>query len=284
MKQVDVTAGTIQYEEAGADGPTVVLLHGLLMDNTVWRAVTESLQADHRVIVPTLPLGSHRIPMRPDADLSMGGQARIVGELLDALDLTDVTLVGNDIGIAQVVAADHPERLGRLVLTSQEAFDNIPPGLPGKVAGLAARVPGGIAIAARSLRLTAFQRQPTTFGWMCNAPLPKDMVRSWTEAPINNRAVRTDLVKYVRTTDNDSVLNEAAERLRGFTKPALVAWSEHDKVMPMEHGRRLAELLPDARLVTIPDARVLSPLDQPDSVARLIRDFVRAEPALRRTA
>ena len=275
MPQVETTAGTIAYEDAGT-GPVVVLLHGLLMDGTVWRDVTADLAQDHRVIVPTLPLGSHRIPMKPEADLSMAGQARIIADVLDALDLDDVTLVGNDIGVAQLVAADHPGRLGRLVLTSQEAFGNIPPGLPGKFAGLATKLPGGIALAARSLRFTPMQRSPTTFGWMTAKPVPKDMIRSWTEAPLADRRIRADLLKYVETTDDATVLHEAAERLRGFTKPALVAWSEHDRVMPMEHGRRLAELLPDARFTTIPGARVLAPLDRPEEVSRLVREFVRA--------
>jgi pimeloyl-ACP methyl ester carboxylesterase len=274
MQRAELTAGTIEYEDTGGDGPVVVLLHGLLMDHTLWRAVTADLRADHRVVVPVLPVGSHRIPMRPAADLSMQGLARIVADVLDALDLRDVTLVGNDLGVAQVVAADHPDRLGALVLTSQEAFHNIPPGLPGRFAGLATKLPGGIAMAARSLRIRALQRSPTAFGWMSNAPIPKDMIESWTRETLRQKGVREDLRRYVATTDVRTVLVDAAERLRGFDRPALVAWSEHDRVMPLEHGRRLAELLPQGRLVTIPGARVLVPLDQPAVLSRLIREFV----------
>jgi pimeloyl-ACP methyl ester carboxylesterase len=273
MPQVQTTAGTIEYEDVGA-GPVVVLLHGLLMDASVYRGVTDDLARDHRVIAPTQPLGSHRIPMRPDADLSMHGQARIVADLLDALDLTDVTLVGNDHGAAQVVATEHPERLGRLVLTSQEAFDNLPPGLPGRMVGLAMKLPGGIALAARSLRVTTLQRQPTTFGWMTAKPVPKDVMRRWTEPILTIDGIARDLRTYVETTSWD-VLAENAPRLAEFDRPALVAWSEHDRVMPAEHGRRLAELLPDARHTTIAGARVLSPLDQPQEVSRLVRAFVR---------
>jgi pimeloyl-ACP methyl ester carboxylesterase len=273
MPQVETTAGTIEYEDMG-DGPVVVLLHGLLMDASVYRAVSDDLAQDHRVIAPTQPLGSHRIAMKPDADLSMHGHARIVADLLAALDLTDVTLVGNDHGVAQVVATEHPDRLGRLVLTSQEAFDNIPPGLPGRMVGVAMKVPGGPKLAARSLRVKALQRQPTTFGWMAAKAVPKDVMRGWTDPILTVPGVERDLRRYVDTTSWD-VLTENAPKLRTFDKPVLVAWSEHDKVMPAEHGRRLADLLPDARLVTIAGARVLSPLDQPQEVSRLVREFVR---------
>src|SRR3954462_10809723 len=132
VPEIELSAGPIDYEDTGGDGPVVVLLHGLAMDASVWRDVIADLRADHRCIAPTLPFGAHRVPMRPDADLSLDGHARLVAELLERLDLRDVTLVQNDLGYAQLVALEHPERLARLVLVSCEAFDNLPPGLPGR--------------------------------------------------------------------------------------------------------------------------------------------------------
>lgn len=273
MRQVETAAGTIEVQDTGGDGPTVVLLHGLLMDHTLWRDVVAELERDHRCVLPVLPVGSHRIPMKPDADLSMHGLARIVAEVLEGLGLDDVVLVGNDLGVAQVVAARHPERLGKLVLTSQEAFGNIPPGLPGKFAKLATLLPGGIAMAARSLRIRPLQRPPMTFGWMSNAPIPKDIVASWTEAPLKDARVRADVKRYATSPGLPAALTAAAEELRAFSKPTLVAWSADDKVMPPEHGRRLAEMIPNARHTEIANARTLAPLDQPREVARLIREF-----------
>src|SRR5205823_4052547 len=92
MAEVELSAGTIEYDDTGGDGPVVVMLHGLLMGGSIWRNVVRELQADHRCVVPTLPLGAHRRPMHPDADLSLAGHARIVAELLDRLDLRGVTL------------------------------------------------------------------------------------------------------------------------------------------------------------------------------------------------
>src|SRR2546430_6714519 len=124
MRQVELSAGVIEYEDTQGSGPTIVLLHGLIMDGSLWRHVVEDLRADHRCIVPVLPLGGHRHPMRDDADLSPRALGLLEAELLEALDLTDVTLVGNDSGLFQFAAAERPERIGRLVITSCEAFEN----------------------------------------------------------------------------------------------------------------------------------------------------------------
>jgi pimeloyl-ACP methyl ester carboxylesterase len=81
-----------------------------------------------RCIAPTLPLGAHRQPMRPRADLSIDGTALLVAEFLEQLDLHDVTLIMNDWGGPQLlVYHNRTERIGRLVLVACEAFDNFPP-------------------------------------------------------------------------------------------------------------------------------------------------------------
>src|SRR5713226_8254730 len=130
MQEIELLAGIIEYEDTGGSGPIVVLLHGLIMDGSVWRHVVATLRKDFRCLLPTLPLGGHRRPMKPLADLSGRGQARLVAEWLERLDVDNVTLVGNDWGGVQLLIAEGcDERVGRVVLTSQEAFDNFPPGL-----------------------------------------------------------------------------------------------------------------------------------------------------------
>src|SRR3954451_10394595 len=114
VPEIELSAGTIDYEDTGGDGPVVVLLHGLAMDGSLWRHVVADLRDEHRCVVPTLPFGSHRRPMKPDADLSLRVHASLVGDLLERLDLQDVTLVQNDLGYAQIVALEHGERIGRL--------------------------------------------------------------------------------------------------------------------------------------------------------------------------
>jgi pimeloyl-ACP methyl ester carboxylesterase len=126
--RIDLSAGTIEYEDTGGDGPAVVLLGGLMMDASLWEHVIAALSPGHRCIAPTLPLGAHRDAMRADADLSPHGLARLVAELLDRLQLEDVTLVGKDTGgaLVQLLACDGPPRVGRIVLVSCDAFENFP--------------------------------------------------------------------------------------------------------------------------------------------------------------
>ncbi len=277
MSEVELSAGTIEYEDTGGGGAAVVLLHGLAMDGSLWRHVVADLRSDYRCVVPTLPLGGHRRPMRPDADLSPRGIARLVAEFLERLDLRDVTLVGNDWGGAQLLIAEgRAERVGRLVLASCEAFDNFPPGLPGRAVWLAAKLPGGLNALAQPLRLRPLRRLPIAFGWMSKRPVPHDVMDAWLRPVLTQKDIRRDLIKYLRATQKGEML-DAAEGLRTFDRPALVVWATEDRVMPPDHGRRLADLLPRGKLVEISDSYTLIPEDQPAALARVLRDFLAAE-------
>jgi pimeloyl-ACP methyl ester carboxylesterase len=215
--------------------------------------------------------------MRADADLSLRGLARLEAEFLEALDLRDVTLVGNDLGLFQVTACEYPERLARLVITSCEAFDNIPPGLPGHTVAFAAKLPGGLNALAQPMRLRALRRLPLALGWMAKRPVPHEITDAWLRPLLTQRKIRRDLLKYLHNYNKGDLL-AAAECLRSFDRPALVIWAVEDRVMPPAHGRRLAALLPHARLVEITDSYTLIPEDQPGELARAIRQFVRDTP------
>ena len=197
MPELQLTAGPIEYEDSGGDGPVLVLLGGLVMDGSVWDPLVEDLRRDHRCVVPTLPLGAHRKAMRRDADLSLGGFARIVAELLERLELEDVTLVQNDHAAGLVLAGQRPARVARLVISPCEAFENYPPGLPGKNARAVAWIPGGIYVMAQTLRVRALRRLPIAFGWMAKRRLPDELVDRWVAPLQTQRAVRRDLRKYV---------------------------------------------------------------------------------------
>ena len=164
--------------------------------------------------------------MRPDADLSLDGHARLVAELLERLDLRDVTLVQNDLGYAQITALEHGERIGRLVLASCEAFDNLPPGLPGRFAGVALRMPGGV----QPLRIRALRRLPMTFGWMAKRPIADEVTDAWLRPLLTQRAIRRDVKKYIAAA-RPAELAAASERLTEFDRPALVVWAKEDRVM-----------------------------------------------------
>ena len=103
MPEVELSGGTIEYEDTGGSGPVIVLVHGLIMDGSVWRKVVGELRSDYRCVLPTLPLGGHRRPMRADADLSMRGIAEILGEFIERLDLREMTLAMSDWGGPQLL-------------------------------------------------------------------------------------------------------------------------------------------------------------------------------------
>lgn len=279
MPSLEMTAGTIDYDDTGGDGPVLVLLGGVTMDRSVWEPLVADLQRDHRCVVPTLPLGAHRRPMRPDADLSLWGLGRLVAEMLERLDLREVTLVQNDQAAALALAGENPARVARLVISSCEAFENYPPGLPGKNLRLTAMVPGGIFLAMQAMRLRPLRRLPIAYGWLAKRPLPDGLVDGWLRPLQTLRGVRRDLRKYAMSARRHQML-EVCERLRSFDRPALVVWTPEDRVQRPEHGRRLADLLPDARLVEITDSYTLIMRDQPELFARAIREFVGTGPAV----
>jgi pimeloyl-ACP methyl ester carboxylesterase len=274
MAAIELTAGPIEYEDTGGPGPVLVLLAGAAMDGGVWDPMVAELREDFRCVVPTLPLGAHRHQMRPDADLTLAGFGTIVSELLDALDLEDVTLVQNDHAAALVLAGSRPRRVARLVISSCEAFENYPPGLPGKNLRLIAMVPGGLLLAMNAMRLRALRRSPLGFGWMAKRPLPDELVERWLRPLQTQRGIRRDLRKYASSARRRQMV-EVCERLAAFDRPALVVWTPEDRVQRPEHGRRLAQLLPDARLVEIADSYTLIMRDQPKAFADAIRRFVR---------
>lgn len=275
MHEVELSAGIIEYEDSGGDGPVVVLAGGLVIGGSLWRHVVAELRDGYRCVTPTLPMGAQRQPMRPDADLSPHSVALLLGEFIERLDLRDVTLVEIDTGRAQTLVGERPDRVARLVLVSCEAFDNYPPGLPGRFVAFAARLPGGVYALAQPMRLRALRRLPLAFGWMAKRPIPDAVTDAWLRPLLTRRAIRRDLERYVRAMDTREML-AAAERLPAFDRPALVVWATEDRVMPPAHGRRLADLLPQGRLVEIADSYTLIPEDQPAALARAIREFIQS--------
>ena len=277
MKHIELSAGTIEYEDTGA-GPAVVLLHGLMMDASLWDGPAADLSADHRCVVPTLPLGAHRRGMTDGADLSMPGIARLVTEFLDRLDLHDVTLVGADTGgaLVQLLMGDGPERVGRAVLVSCDAFGNFPPGLTGRTLVLAGRLsPPMFGLFMQQMRLRAVRRLPIAFGWLTRRG--DAATARWMRPVMTQPEIRRDAVRALRAIAADAgLLVRAAERLPGFDRPALVVWASRDRVMPPEHGRRLAKLLPQGQLVEVDDSYTLIALDQPTRLAETIRQFTGA--------
>jgi pimeloyl-ACP methyl ester carboxylesterase len=274
MPQVEVRAGTISYEDTGGEGPVLVLVPGLLMDHRHWERVVPELRDRFRCISVTLPMGAHRTPMRPDADLSMTGMARILAEVLERLDLRDVVVCFNDWSGAQAMIADErADRVGAFVLVSCETVGNYPPGLGGLAASMSAKLPGGISMTRRVLLRPRLARLPFLFGQMSKKGVPDEMLRHWLE-PLARKEIRRDLRKYAGDVRNGRrTLREAQASLASFERPVLVVWDAEGTMMPREEGRRLADSFPRSSFVELSDCYTLIPLDQPEALARVIREF-----------
>ncbi|MEU8176666.1 alpha/beta hydrolase [Microbispora hainanensis] len=224
MKKIELSAGTIEYEDTGGSGPTLVLVHGLMMDASLWDELISDLSADHRCVAPTLPLGAHRHAMHPGADLSLPGTARLVAEFLERLDLRDVTLVGNDTGgaLVQLLMCDGAAPVGRVVLASCDAFDNFPPGLTGRTLVLTGRLPPRVfGLFMQQMRLRPVRRLPIAFGWLTKRG--DAATARWMKPVMTQPDIRRDTVRTLRAAASDAgFLVGVAERLRGFDRPALV--------------------------------------------------------------
>jgi pimeloyl-ACP methyl ester carboxylesterase len=215
--------------------------------------------------------------MRPDTDLSLPGIARLVAEFCDRLGLAEVTLVGNDTGgaLVQLLMADGATSVSRVVLASCDAFDNFPPGLTGKTLVASGRLsPGMFGLFMQQMRLRPVRRLPIAFGWLTKRG--DAATARWMRPVLTQAGIRRDTVRVLRAAAASAragLLVVAAERLPEFKHPALVVWAGDDRVMPPEHGRRLADLLPEARLAEVADSYTLIPLDQPARFASLLREF-----------
>lgn len=276
MPELELSAGTIDYEDTGGSGPAIVFVHGLMMDGSVWRKVVAELRADYRCVLPTLPLGGHRHPMHAEADLSMTGIAALLGEFIERLDLHEATVAMSDWGGPQLlVGSACEERISRLVICSCEAFENVPPKGAARLLPYLAMAPGGISAAVLPFRFDRLRRLPLTYGPLSKRPVPREVMDRWFAPACSQRDVRRDLRKYVRSAaQGRRDLVAAAERLPSFDRPALVVWASEDRIMERDHGRRLAQLLPQGRLVEIGDSYTLISEDQPAQLTAHIRDFL----------
>ena len=279
MATAELTSGRIHYEEAGPrDGRPVVCVHGFLMSSTLWGELSTRLAARGlRCISPTLPLGAHSEPMRPGTDLSPRGIARLVADFLEALDLDDVVLVGNDSGgaISQIVAVDHPERVGALVLTNCDTFEHFPPSVFKALVPIA-KVPAAFRAALTPYRVGALRRSPAGFGLLSHADV--DHLSSvWLRTAFGTDGALEDVRRFVATLDAALTI-DAAERLPRFDGPVVLAWGQDDVLFRPSHAERLAAAVPHARLVRIAGSRTFVMIDRPDRLADVVSEVAGAVP------
>jgi pimeloyl-ACP methyl ester carboxylesterase len=279
-RTLDLGRGRRIRAHVAGTGPPVVFVHGLLVNANLWRKVVPRLDGYTRVTLD-LPLGSHLEPMPKDADLRAPALATLIGDAIEALDLSEATVVGNDTGggLTQILASRRPDRVGAIALTSCDAFDNFPPRFFRNVLA-PARIPGAIPIAFGALHLRPLRRLPIAYGWLTNEPIDPEAEDSYVLPVLTRGEVRRDLRRVLGGLDPADTL-DAAAKLTSWDRPALIAWSGRDRFFPPAHGERLAKLIPGARHVTIEGARAFSPEDRPERVAEALAAFLRDWTAVR---
>jgi pimeloyl-ACP methyl ester carboxylesterase len=270
-REVKLPAGTIRYREAG-QGKPVVFVHGYLVDGRLWDGVVDRLSDRCRCLAPDWPIGAQQVAMNPDADLSPPGIAHLIADFLDKLDLEDVTIVGNDSGgaVSQILVTNHPQRIGRLVLTNCDTHENFPPGIFKAMPPLA-KLPGGMFVLSAPFRIPAAARR--AFKPFAKTKIPDDLVASWMQPATSDSAVMRDAKKFTVEMNKRYTL-AAAEKLRTSDLPIRLLWAPGDKYFPIKYAERLAGEVKNAEIVQIQDAKTFVPLDQPQRVADEIAEFV----------
>jgi len=270
-KTIELEGRTIMYDSTG-EGPPIVFVHGVWATGGVWYPVIDELANHYRCINIHLPLGVHRYPSPAGVDRSPDALARVIAGLIDALDLHDVTLVGNDTGgaLCQLVIAKYPHRIGRLVLTNCDAYEVFP---PKNLAPLyfAARFPALWWALAQATRLPRVQRR--FFSTVAHSAPDMTLLNMLMSRFAGNAGVREDLRQTICAI-GPRVTREAAKRFKYFTSPVLVLWGTDDLFFPVSLARRLVADFPNARLRLVPKARLFVGIDQPGPVSAAIAEFI----------
>lgn len=269
MAQVALRHATINYRVLGPQDsahPPVLFVHGILADERLWERAAEGLaQKGFRCILPTWPLGSHTIPVEDGADLSPRRIGALIHEFIVALDLSDVTLVGNDTGggLCQLVIDAYPDRIGRLVLTNCDAFDTFPP-FPFTLLFALLRGPKSIKALFSMLGWTPMRHSALGYGLLLSKP-DAQLTASWIQpcrADVRIRRNLATLLRHVAATD----LTDTATRFPQFGKPVTLVWGMSDRCFTPSLARRMAALFPNTRMVEVPGAKTFVALDDPDAV------------------
>jgi len=269
MAELALKQATIEYQQFGPQDsayPPVLFVHGILVDGQLWHGVAEDLgRRGYRCVVPTWPLGSHTIPVNERAALTLAGVAEIINDAIVALALSDVTLVGSDTGggLCQLLIDAHPKRIGRVVLTNCDAFDQCPPFPFGAVFALL-RGPLSIRALFGLMRMNALRSSSLGFGLLISRPDPR-LTSAWIQPCLNDVQVCRDLAALLRDVATAD-LTDVAVRLKRFDKPVTLVWGQGDRVFTPSLGRRLAEVFSNGKLIEVPGSKTFVSLDNPNAV------------------
>jgi len=266
------------YEEGG--GEPLVLLHGCPFSSFVWRKVIPRLSPRYRCLAPDL-LGLGDTETSEGADWSLRAQAAMVVGFLDALGIERTHVVGHDHGgaVAQLLAAEHPERIDRLVISNAEAYDNWP-SAEERPFVRATQVPllGDLILWAWSrrpmFRLTLKEAKAVHDPKVLSAELLDGYVR----ANLSDRHRREKTKRFLAgqfDPENNRTTTDLLDGLRRFDRPTLLVWARDDPHFGSEWGERLYRDIPGAvRFELLPETGHLLMEEKPERFAALVGNFL----------
>jgi pimeloyl-ACP methyl ester carboxylesterase len=274
---VETPSGRIRYASTGS-GPVALFVHGVVLNKHLWRHQLTKLSDIRRCIAVDL-LAHGDTEIAPDQDVSVTANAKMLKEVLDALNIDQVDLVGNDSGggIAQIFAALSPERVRTLTLTNCDTHDNWPPEAfkpfvdMVKAGGLRATLDAMLA------DKTIF-RSPGALGPAYERPetVTDEDIETYLRPLVRTEQRTRDLQRFVMAFDNKHTRVIEAP-LRELRAPTLIVWGTDDVYFPVKWAHWLAKTIPGAKPpVVLEGARIFFPEERADEFNRLLRDHLQA--------
>ena len=275
---LETRLGPLEWRSSG-EGPTLVFFAGALANHDLWRDVMSALEDRYRCITIDLPLGAHRWPLSPGADRSATSLAQLMLDCLELLDVDDATVVANDTAgglLLLSLATEHPalDRVGRLVLTNCDNYDQFPPDKLQKATALCRTLPR-LSRALVQLQWRSSIARRRGLSGVTAAGLDDERDESFFGPMRRDRRVADDFVAAFGGF-RPQLLLDAAEAIPQFDRPVLLVWGDSCDFFPVANARRLASDFPRATLVTAPGAKTWVPIDNPAAVADAIVGFVPA--------
>ena len=259
-RAVETPSGRIGFVERGS-GPVALFVHGVVLNGWLWRHQLHGLAGVRRCIAPDL-LAHGRTEINLNQDVSVTANARMLKEFIDALQIDQVDLVGNDSGggICQIFAALYPERVRTITLTNCDTHDNWPPEAFKPFGEMVAH--GGLpATLAAMLSDKNIYRSPEALGLAYERPNEvTDATIDTYLQPHGRTEQRThDLERFVVAFDNRHTVSIEG-KLRALKAPALIVWGDDDVYFDVKWSTWLEKALPGAkRRVVLEGARIFFP-------------------------
>ncbi len=273
VRSIETASGRISYTEAGS-GRVALFVHGTLVNKHLWRHQLAGLSDIRRCIAVDL-LAHGETEIEPNQDVSFTANANMLKELIDALRIDRVDLIGNHSGggIAQIFAALHPQRVRTLTLTNCDTHDNWPSAALKPIMDTAAA--GSLADSLNAMLADkTIYRSPDAFGPAYERPENvSDTDIEIYLRPLVRTAQRTrDFQRFLAAFDH--VHTRAVEpQLRQLRVPTLIVWATDDVYFPVKWAYWLAETIPGAKPpVELVGARLLFPEERPEPFNQLLRD------------